>query len=263
MPPWLLDGLRSSKLIRDLARRWAGGRDLQIATGSGAGLRFNAGPSNPAYGLGTNERPVQEELARHLHPGDIFFDIGANVGFFTVIGAKLVGPTGRVFAFEPAPANADRVRHNVALNSFANVTLLEKAVAQHAGQAELLVTSYSGGAALASVGTLGDVQERIAVEVVSIDELIAQGALQPPTFVKIDVEGAELDVLRGMVDTLATHKPLIIYEVDDEDEGRFQQKLAACATYLREHEYQARPLADSYQNSDWYVGHVFAAPLKM
>jgi FkbM family methyltransferase len=261
-PSWLINGLRSSPALRTLVRSWAQGRNLRIPTGVGAGLWFNAGHSNPAYALGTNERPVQAALAEHLHAGATFFDIGGNVGFFTVIGARLVGPTGHVFVFEPVPDNAAIIRRNLALNHFENVTLFEKAVAQTSGRTSLHVSSYSGGAVLASVGKPPELKETITVGTVSVDELVAQQLVRPPAVVKIDVEGAEMDVFHGMTQTLQTFKPVIIYEIDDGTEAPFRTKCDACAQFLRAMGYELTELENSYTETDWIVGHFVATPRK-
>jgi FkbM family methyltransferase len=259
-PPWLVKWLRSSPALRTMVRSWAQGRNLRIPTGAGAGILFNAGPSNPAYALGTNEPPVQAALAEHLQAGDIFFDIGGNVGFFTVIGARLVGSEGHVYVFEPAPENAAMIRHNLALNHFDHVTLFEKAVAQTSGQAALHVSTYSGGAALASVGEPPDLKETITVGIVSIDELVTQQQVKPPTVVKIDVEGAEMDVLQGMAQTLHRYKPVLIYEIDDGAEAAYRAKCDACAQFLRSAGYELSELEHSYTATDWIVGHFVATP---
>ena len=82
--------------------------------------------SNPEYAIGNNELPVQEAIEGWLQPGDIFYDIGTNVGFFMVIAARKVGKNGHVYAFEPLPANVEVIRHNIMMNGFKNITLLKR-----------------------------------------------------------------------------------------------------------------------------------------
>jgi len=260
LPQWLSNRLRRSRAVRRLVVWWVRGHDVKISKGVGAGLRLNAGPSNPAYALGTNELPVQEALAHHLQPGHIFYDIGANVGFFTVIGARLVGPTGHVYAFEPVPENVAFVRKNVALNNFSNVTVFERAVSQSSGKGELLVSHYSGGATLSPSDAPSDLKGVIAVDLISIDELIAQQGLIPPTVVKIDVEGAEMEVLKGMIQTIEKYRPIIIYELDDGDEQTFRRKQRECDTFIQGFGYKLTLLADSYPRADWIVSHTVAIP---
>lgn len=260
---WWVKQLRAIPAARRLARWWVRGRDARIATGVGKGLRFNSAHSNPAYTLGTNELPVQAALAKHIRPGSVFYDIGANVGFFSVLGAQLVGAAGKVYSFEPVPENASAIRHNLNLNHFQNVTLVEKAVAEADGQAELLVTSYSGGATLASAGSPPDVQRTITVDVISIDSGLKQGLWDAPDVVKVDVEGAELSVLRGMADTLRRCRPILVYEVDDERQEALDQKQAEIAAFLRELGYRLTLLEDSYPESGWLVVNYLAEPASL
>jgi FkbM family methyltransferase len=253
------DRFRVNNFVRRLLHRWVRRRDVTMRSGVGAGLRFNAGVSNPAYALGTNERPVQQAFARLLKPGDVFYDIGANVGFFTVIGARLVGPGGRVYAFEPVPENAALVRHNAEMNGFMHVTVIEKAVSRQTGEGELFLARYSGGSALSSVDTPPpDLKEVISIEMVSIDDVIEQQAIEPPAVVKIDVEGAEVEVLEGMARTLRDFEPVVVYEIDDEDEGAFNRKRVECAAFLRARGYKITRLDESYADTDWKVGHFVA-----
>src|ERR1700682_1610114 len=91
------------------------GQDSVILHGSGQGLQFNVAGSHSAFILGNHEPEVQKILATFLRPGRVYYDIGANVGFFAVIAARLVGPSGRVVCFEPLPANARQIEYNARL----------------------------------------------------------------------------------------------------------------------------------------------------
>jgi FkbM family methyltransferase len=245
---------------RRVATWWVRNRDVRIATGVGAGLRFRVGDANPSYAFGTNELPVQHALATYLKPGHVFCDIGANVGFFTVIAARLVGPSGRVYAFEPMPDNAVLLRRNVELNAFRHVTVVEKAVSSASGQGELLLSHFSGGSALLTATAPPDLKGRIPVELVSVDDLVAGRDVAAPNVVKIDVEGAELDVLRGMSATIQAHKPIIVYEVDDGDPEAFERKQADCRSFLQPFGYRLSVLENSYPYGDWRVANITAVP---
>ncbi|BAU63254.1 methyltransferase FkbM family protein [Stanieria sp. NIES-3757] len=235
--------------------------DFTMQQGVGKGLKFNAGKANPATALGTYELPVQQALSNYLKPGDVFYDIGANVGFFTVIAAKLVGSTGKVYAFEPDRKNSDCVRHNIQLNQFTNSTVCQKAVSHTTGTGELLLAEYSGGHTISVVDRPPDFAGSTVVEIVSIDELINQGQLTPPNVVKIDVEGAELDVLQGMLQTIKQYRPIIIYEVDADKVDSFQQKNELIAALIASLNYQIVPLENSYQEINWHVGHAISFPI--
>ena len=195
-------------LIRRAARRIAS-REGVIKYGVGAGLRFDATGGFAGYLLGTSEPDEQEALARFLRSGDTFFDIGANIGFFSTLAAHLVGPTGRVYAFEPFPSSAAAAQRNALLNGFDHLHVVNAAVSRSAGRRWLRTMTSPDQSKL--------VQERpdagIEVNTVGIDEFIAEQGTPVPDVVMIDVEGEEIDVLRGMQRTIAEHTPVIMCEV--------------------------------------------------
>jgi FkbM family methyltransferase len=255
-----LDRWEPHSNVRRIARLGLKNRDVTLHHGVGSGLLFNAGDADPDFALGTYELPVQQALATYLASGNTFYDIGANVGFFTVIGAKLVGASGRVYAFEPVPENATCIRRNVKLNHFSNITVFEKAVSSSPGEGELLLTQHPGGNVLSTAYTPPDMKGSMTVELVSIDDLVAQQILAPPTFVKIDVEGAELDVLEGMSKTIQEFKPVILYEADDADEESLKKKSKDLETFISSLGYQIEPLAAAYPTIQWKVWHAVAIP---
>ena len=220
----LADRVRSGRASRALLNRasgWYGRAPVPIAGGLAHLLYVSTAdlPLDHAHaGLivrGTLEPPVQEALRRLIGPGAVFYDVGANVGFFTILGARLVGPSGRVVAFEPVPACARAVGRNIELNGFAHAEIREAAVGAADGRAQLLVVGEASWSHLASTGRHADVREEIDVEVVSIDELVASGAIPPPDVLKIDTEGAELQAIAGMRATLERHRPAIVCELHD------------------------------------------------
>ncbi|MCA9873787.1 MAG: FkbM family methyltransferase [Ardenticatenaceae bacterium] len=233
---------------------------MTIQEGLGAGLKFNAAASNPEYGLGSNEQPVQEAFARYLHAGDVFYDVGANVGFFTVIGAKLVGSGGQVHAFEPVPENAAAVRHNCELNGMKQVTVWETAVSDRSGMGQLQLAQYSGGASLSVAAPPPDYKETVSVDLITLDEFLEEKKAAPPSLVKIDVEGAEINVLKGMVNLIEKHKPIIIFEIDDGEVAAFQKKKTICTDFLQNMGYTIELLPDSYPHAGWIVENYVALP---
>lgn len=192
--------------------RW---RPLTILSGAGRGMRINLHGSAVAFATGVAERPLQGALAAELRPGATFFDIGANVGYVTLIAARLVGPSGRVVAFEPVPENVAAIRENLALNGIDWVEVHETAVARERGRAALIISDVSAFSRLASVNVPTGARETIEVQVISIDEFMASPGAPVPDVIKIDVEGAELEVLEGMRETLAAHRPVLLCEVHD------------------------------------------------
>lgn len=166
--------------------------------------------------FGNLESEVQEAMVRHLARGGVFYDIGANLGFFSLLGAHLSGlEQGHVYAFEAAPENAAAITRNVELNSLPNVSVVAKAVSAKSGRGRLQVVDDQSWSKLEEYGPHPFTEEVIEVELVSIDEFVKTEDVRPPTLVKIDVEGAELAVLEGMRTTIAEHQPAIICELHD------------------------------------------------
>ena len=221
MPAGLLRRAGQWQLRSPAFRRLIGGAmrsvasaDATISHGVGAGLRFNAHRGDPGYALGITEPEVQGALAEHLRPGATFYDVGAHRGFFTVIGAKLVGTGGRVYAFEPVTEAAGALRDNVAANAFAHVDVREQAVSDAVGIAVLHVQPELAWATLVDRATPEWSGDDVRVETVTIDAVVGRGA-QPPSVVKLDIEGAEAAALRGMSATLRDHAPTVVCEFHD------------------------------------------------
>ena len=207
---WELRYPRFRRLVRWAVRPMQSS-DTTISQGIGAGLLFNSSGGFPSRALGSVEPEVQDALAELLRPGDVFYDVGANIGYFTLIGARLVGPSGRVVAVEPQPEARQRLEHNVAINGFDNVTAIEAAVADEEGESELVV-SHEGILEWAALETSPTTDvPKINVRVTTLDALRAD--LPPPTVVKLDVEGAEIRAVRGMRELLRSDRPAVVCEV--------------------------------------------------
>ena len=181
----------------------------RIQRGVGKGLRLRADVAVAGYRLGTTEPAFQRALAERVRPGHVVYDLGANVGFYTVLCARLAGPTGRVVAVEPFPASAEAVRHNALLNGFDTVRVVEAAVGAAPGRAWLSTARRDPVTFRLADDRRGPGLE---VELTSVDALVAAGH-PPPDVVKVDVEGAEVAALRGMAQTLAAHRPAVLVEV--------------------------------------------------
>jgi FkbM family methyltransferase len=193
---------------------------LRVPTGRGAGLIMDMRyiPISHAHAgalaSGNLESSVQEALVRHLPRGGVMYDVGANLGFFALVAARLVGAEeGRVYAFEPAPDNVEAIRRNAELNLLANIVVIPSAVSSRAGTARLQIVDDQSWSKLEEYGEHPATERVIEVETVTVDELVGRGELPPPALVKIDVEGAELAVLEGMRATIDEHRPVIVCEL--------------------------------------------------
>jgi FkbM family methyltransferase len=213
---WLYKDVQSrsdwiGRLVRTAAREIATGEGT-IRRGPATGLRIDATGRMAGYVLGTADYDEQTWFAEHVASGSTFYDIGANVGFFTLVAAKIVGAEGVVVAFEPLPANVRQLEKNVALNALNNVTVIPTAVGSIEGLAGLVLGDDARDNSRLSDGQTGG-EDEIEVPVTTVDAAVREHDLRMPDVIKIDVEGAEIDVLRGALETIRRSRPLIVVEV--------------------------------------------------
>jgi FkbM family methyltransferase len=202
-------------VVRRLLRRKS-----EIQTGPLRGYKFRGGI---AQMLGIYEISIQKAIHHHLPLGGVFYDIGANNGFFSLYASWHVGVGGKVFSFEPLPGNAENIRKLIQENSLSNCWLEESAVSDSVGKTEL----YFGD----SIATPSIVQkegrgETSMVPTISLDSFIVSHPI--PDLVKLDVEGAETAVLKGAKSLLSIEIPpkWIIEIHDPKDEEAIYSLLA-------------------------------------
>jgi FkbM family methyltransferase len=188
-------------------------RDAIMQNGIGRGLKFNTAGSIAGYALGNSEPDLQTALKLLVQPGMTVYDIGANVGFFSVLLARLVGPRGQVYAFEPVPANARQIEYNARLNGFSNITVDTAAMGDAEGTAAFRVSDFSTTGKLRSTGTVEILKEEIPVSTRQLDTLVYRSGLMAPSLLKIDAEGAEVAILKGGEKLLATARPIFLIEL--------------------------------------------------
>lgn len=245
--------------LKGLYRRIAGSAKTSVSaiqSGPGQGLRFYLGHGTLSFLLGTAEPQIQALLPKICAPGQTTYDVGGNIGFFTVLLARFVGTTGRVFAFEPMPDNLHVLARNVELNRLANVQVVPRAVssapatlcmeAAERYDSTYAVTSRAGDDA--APGTT------IEVEGVSLDAFVLDEGHPAPDLIKIDVEGHEEHVLEGMRALAGAYGPLILCEVHGTN-ARVSSLLEEFGYWQAVIEEPGRPLAEAH----WNV-HVLAGP---
>lgn len=162
--------------------------------------------------------PIETGFIRSLlKPGQTFIDIGANIGWFTVLAGQIVGVTGRVYAFEPRPNTCERLKMSVAENGFRHVEIRQVALGAAAGRmavASLVRMRNAGGTWLLAtetlVANLREGYERFEVDVIRLDDF----GLESCHLLKIDIEGAEHLALCGAVETLKRFRPIILSEIN-------------------------------------------------
>lgn len=163
--------------------------------------------------FGSYEPEVRAEIKRWLCPGDLAIDIGANVGWHTLLMATLVGGGGRVFAFEPNETTRARLVGALQANELAHVVVDSRAVSDRAGPCAF--EAPRAGEFWDGTGRLTrDASRGREVDCVTLDAFVAERGIDRLAVVKIDVEGWELSVLRGATRTLQTMSPALVFEYD-------------------------------------------------
>lgn len=155
--------------------------------------------------------PVETNLVkRAVRKGSVVLDIGANIGYYTLIFAKLVGEHGKVFAFEPEPFNFKLLKKNVEINNYQNVILQNSAISNNNGKTKLYLSQEQSGTHRIFPSDMCS-NNYVEVEMIRLDDYFKNNVLaEKISFVKIDVEGAELGVLEGMKSLLELNKKLEI-----------------------------------------------------
>lgn len=206
-----LNSLEFSRRLARLSRRTD---DDRVILKELDGFSLYVQDSDSAVGrhilhLGSYEPHVTEVFRRELKPGMNALDIGANIGYFSMFTARLVGPAGHVIAIEPNPANAKLIEASRRVNAFDNVTIVQAAVGRSLGLL-MLNTSYSNGTTAGLSEDLAGLIDATTVPCLVVDDLVH--ADQHIDFVKIDVEGAEYNALFGAQRTLRRCMPVIVSE---------------------------------------------------
>jgi FkbM family methyltransferase len=214
------------------------GAVVRVIRGPARGKRWIAESSAHGFWLGYWELPNQKRFASHLRPGDVVYDIGAHVGLYTLLSSDRVGSDGHVYAFEPFPKNAEYLGRHIEINHFQNCTVIEAAVSKESGSVRFDPTDLNAAGHLSESGSL-------EVKTISIDEFASRARL--PNAIKINAEGAELDVLTGGRQTLTTQRPLIFLSTHSESLDR------DCWQFLRSCGYSPERLGP---DKIWANGYV-------
>jgi FkbM family methyltransferase len=164
------------------------------------------------YATGEYESETSRLIQRLLRPGDTMIDVGANIGYFTILGSRAVGVRGRVVAFEPMPHVRERLDRNIALNRLTNVVVRSEALSDSSGPS----TFFAGPTDDTGLASLRPLTGSMQVDVMRAK---LDGLWDPAdrvALVKIDVEGAEMAAVRGMSECLKRDAPHVILEVTDD-----------------------------------------------
>jgi FkbM family methyltransferase len=220
----------------------AGLAEVTVAAGGLAGARLLLDlHSEKDYWLGTYEMELQQAIHDWVQPGMVAYDLGANAGYVSLLLARQVSATGWVFAFEPLPANQERLRANMALNPELRINLIAKAVAERSGKRTFQVhVSDDMGKLQGSSGRATEYAKKIEVDVIALDDFVYKEKQIAPDLVKMDIEGGEALALQGMQRVLAEKRPLLFIELHGPDAAR------SVVEILKANNYTLHRLEKSY-----------------
>jgi FkbM family methyltransferase len=239
---------------------------VQIEAGPARGLWFELNPRTGwNYRSGHADSLSQSLIAERLKPGDVFYDLGANNGLFSLIAARVVGDSGKVISFEPDPVVATRLRRNIQRNGFHNVTVAESGVWSKSGKVNFIPAEDSspdrGTGRFASTPAenatagLQAGQKECLINCVSLDDFVSNdnfisndnfvSNVPSPNAIKCDVEGAEMEVLIGAENLLRRSRPWILCEMhssaNDDAARKFLSRLGYSFESLDDNHVLALP----------------------
>jgi len=217
--PFLARFIRSS--LNEAAPQ--GITEVKIAAGILRGLTMALDlQSEKDYWLGTYEPDLQAAASHFIKPGMVVYDVGANIGYISLMAARQAGESGRVFSFEALPANITRLKQNVALNDFQKqIRVVHAAVVDKAGEVAFFThTSGAMGKAQGSAGRDEQYTQTIKVTGIALDDFVFQQGNPPPEVIKMDIEGGEGMALTGMPRLLKEARPALLIELHGQEAAR-------------------------------------------
>ena len=244
-------------LLRGALNRAAphGFTPVVVAAGGLQGLRLSLDlQEEKDYWLGTYELDLQAAVADLVGPGMLVYDVGANIGYISLLLARRVGAAGHVYAFEALPANLERLRLNLELSGLAaRVTVVPAAVIEKKRPARFLVGPSGGmGKAAGSAGRQDVVySQTLEVNGLSLDEFVYADGNPPPQVVKMDIEGGEVLALPGMSRLLVAARPSILLELHGPEAARLTWDTLLAAGYRLCRMAPSYPQIPSLEALDW------------
>jgi len=206
---------------------WLKGEDLAIFATADNYIEWTL------LSVGTYEDEINKLIRISLKPGDNAIDIGANIGLQSIRMAQSVTKTGHVYSFEPLAHLQNKFKRNIALNKFENVTLFPFALSDAADEITYSINenNWNQGTFSLQHKNSGTTAQQITIKVA--DQLTEIQMLPHLELIKIDVEGFEFQVIKGLEKTIRKHKPRIIFEYDNNYWGVNGQNIGDCFEFLR------------------------------
>lgn len=210
------------------------------------------------YYFGSHERKTEDLVHKLISQGATVLDVGANIGVYTMLAAKRSGVSGKVISLEPIPQTFQQLSESLRLNGYANVLVYNVAAWEQNRQLEMFCSETE------NVGSYGvDIkkgkQSGISVQAVRIDDFMSQLGILRVDLIKIDVEGAELSVLKGAIETVRRHRPILVLEIDPNLMSRYDHKVGDIWMYLKALSYECYAVGE---NGRFYRGAKYGAVVR-
>lgn len=222
---WSMRKLGRIALVRNAVHKafslyYRHGTSRTILAGPLAGMKWYCHREHQMWmPLGQYERETCDWLRSVIQAGMTFFDVGANAGYFVLLGSQQVKGNGRVIAFEPVPENVQVLKHQIRLNRLKNVTLENIALSDTSSEERLTVECQNANSHLSAVRICHAPSQParvIMVKTLTVDDYVAQTGIIPDVL-KLDVEGAERSVLQGARKTLSEARPKCVISTHSRD----------------------------------------------
>lgn len=187
------------KIARYPLKVLPGAMTVPVLGGVLRGTKWIVGSQRHSFWLGNYEPFLQKRMAQEVVNGGVFYDVGANVGFYSLLASSLIG-SGKVFAFEPWPVNVQFLRKHLTLNNVKNVETFEIAISDQVG------TAFFHGEETGAMGRL-ETTGSLRVATSTLDSLIQEQSVAPPDCIKMDIEGGEYRALVGAANCFRRYRP--------------------------------------------------------
>ena len=213
------------------------------------------------YWLGTYEPDLQAAARQIIKPGMVVYDVGANIGYISLMAARLVENQGKVFSFEALPANIVRLNQNVDLNAMQErVQVVHAAVVDKTDEVSFLAhASGTMGKALGSAGRDEHYTQTIRVQGIALDDFVYINGNPEPVVIKMDIEGGEGMALAGMPRLLKEARPVLLIELHGEEAARQVWGCLKANGYTLRPMRKGAPAIRSLSELDWKA-YVIATP---
>lgn len=213
---------------------------LEIVQGSRMYLHLHdTGISRELIMHKIREPASTKEIQRILRKGDIVMDIGANIGYYALMEARIVGEMGKIYAYEPVPNNVELLKKNIEVNHYENIEVFSTALGDRDGTSEIHLSEQSNWHSMSDLLT-SDKVNKMPVEVLTVDKALENKDF--PNFIRMDVEGYEIKIIRGMESTLKNSKLRRLF-IELHPSLMKRHELVELLTTLKRHNFEIEMMA--------------------